>query len=449
MKQLYIDCGMGAAGDMLTAALLQLLPDPERAEALADLNGAGIPGVTFEAVPGRTCGIAGLSMRVRVNGAEEGAPVSDDGHAGGAEEGVHAAYGGQAGSAAEPHGGHTHGHAHRSMESIRAMIAALRLDEAVKRDVLRVYTALAEAESEVHDVPVTEIHFHEVGAMDAVADIAAVAYLLRRIDADRVTVSPVCVGSGTVRCAHGILPVPAPATAALLRGVPSYSDGRRGELCTPTGAALLRTFADAYGPMPLMRVETTGFGIGKREFPWANCVRVMLGESGKSAMTGSGRPEAGKAENAGTVRGAYRTDAVWELSCNLDDMTGEELGFAVQALMDQGALDVWTLPAGMKKSRPGVVLNVLADDGARETLETAMIRLTSTLGVRAVRKERRCLERRVGTVETPSGPVRKKDAGRDGNARSKYEYDDLARIASEQGTSLREAEHYVRRYEET
>ena len=125
MKQLYIDCGMGAAGDMLTAALLQLLPDPERAEALADLNGAGIPGVTFEAVPGRTCGIAGLSMRVRVNGAEEGAPVSDDGHAGGAEEGVHAAYGGQAGSAAEPHGGHTHGHAHRSMESIRAMIAAL------------------------------------------------------------------------------------------------------------------------------------------------------------------------------------------------------------------------------------------------------------------------------------------------------------------------------------
>lgn len=403
MKQLYIDCGMGAAGDMLTAALLQLLPDPERAEALADLNGAGIPGVTFEAVPGRTCGIAGLSMRVRVNGAEEGSPVSDDGHAGGAEEGVHAAHGVQAGSAAEPHGVHAHGHAHRS----------------------------------------------EVGAMDAVADIAAVAYLLRRIDADRVTVSPVCVGSGTVRCAHGILPVPAPATAVLLRGVPSYSDGRRGELCTPTGAALLRTFADAYGPMPLMRVETTGFGIGKREFPWANCVRVMLGESGESAMTGSGRPEAGKAENAGTGRGAYRTDAVWELSCNLDDMTGEELGFAVQALMDQGALDVWTLPAGMKKSRPGVVLNVLADDGAREALETAMIRLTSTLGVRAVRKERRCLERRVGMVETPSGPVRKKDAGRDGNARSKYEYDDLARIASEQGTSLREAEHYVRRYEKT
>ena len=249
MKTLYIECAMGAAGDMLAAALLELLPD--RAAFLAKMNGLGIPGVTVSGEKSVKCGVAGTHFSVKVAGIEE-------------DENLHS---------------HHHDHVHGSMEGIRQIVNSLPIPSMVRLDILAVYNLIAEAESRVHGVPVQQIHFHEVGTMDAVADITAVCLLMREIRPDQVIVSPVSVGSGTVRCAHGILPVPAPATALLLEGMPIHAGNVQGELCTPTGAALLKYFADDFGNLPVMRVQKTGYGMGKKDFPQANCLRVMLGET--------------------------------------------------------------------------------------------------------------------------------------------------------------------------
>ena len=391
MKMLYLDCAMGAAGDMLTAALLELLPEPE--QFVDELNALGIPGVTFRRVPAEKCGIRGTQMSVLVDGQEEG------------ETHHHAP---------EEHHHHHH-HEHRSLRDIAALLERLPLSEGVRAQVMAVYTRIAEAESAAHGCPVEQIHFHEVGAMDAVADITAVCLLMDRLAPERVVVSPVHVGSGQVRCAHGVLPVPAPATAYLLRGVPAYGGSVRGELCTPTGAALLTQFASEFGPMPLMRVEAVGYGMGKKDFEAANCVRAMLGA----------------AEDA--------PEAVLELQCNLDDMTAEAVGFAMERLLDAGALDVWTTPIGMKKSRPAVLLSVLCRESDREKLLPVLFRHTTTLGVREQRLRRHTLTRGISVCETPHGPVRVKTAEGFGVRRSKPEYEDLAQIARETGCSLAEA----------
>lgn len=302
MKALYIDCGMGAAGDMLTAALLELLPEP--AKFVERLNALGIPGVEYRAVPCVKCGIKGTRMEVCVNGEEEYADEHErrHEHAHGEIQGhthEHGPCGGEGRSQndgpahCEEHihdGTHEHGHEHEhacgghhrhaGMADIEAIFARLDMPDEAKADALAVYKIIAEAESAVHGVPVTEIHFHEVGAMDAVADVAAVTLLMRELAPARVTASPVHVGSGTVRCAHGVLPVPAPATARILEGIPIYGGEVRGELCTPTGAALLKHFAADFGPMPLMRLGKTGYGMGKKDFDnRANCVRAMIGET--------------------------------------------------------------------------------------------------------------------------------------------------------------------------
>ena len=277
---------------------------------------------------------------------------------------------------------------------------------------MAVFGEIAAAESRVHGVPVEQIHFHEVGSMDAIVDITAVCLLLQELEVDRVLASAVHVGSGTVRCAHGILPVPAPATAHILKDVPIYGGAIEGELCTPTGAALLKHFVEDFGDMPTMRVQKIGYGMGKKDFPRANCVRVLLGET-----TG-------------------QKDAVWELSCNVDDMTGEEIGFALERLLEQGALDVFTMPIGMKKSRPGIILTVICREGDKDKLAEMLFRYTTTLGVRETRCQRKTLERRIVTEETPYGPVRKKISQGYGVVREKWEYEDLARIAKEQNLSL-------------
>ena len=253
MRILYLDCGMGAAGDMLSAALLELLPDPD---AFVDkLNHIGVPQVEY--LPGKAekCGIVGTHMTVLVNGGEEDVHMHD-----------------------HPHEHHHHDHPHSSMERIEHLVRDhLQISDDVKEDILGVYRLIAQAESHVHGVPVTDIHFHEVGTMDALADIAAVCLLMRELAPDQVVVSPVHVGSGTVKCAHGILPVPAPATALILQGVPTYGGRIDGELCTPTGAALLKHFATRFGDMPVMRTSAIGYGMGKKDFPVANCLRAMLG----------------------------------------------------------------------------------------------------------------------------------------------------------------------------
>lgn len=412
MKILYLDCGMGAAGDMLTAALLELLPEPDR--FVEELNGLGIPGVRFRRERSVKCGIVGTHMSVTVDGAEE-CLGGEDGHPGHTRDHEAGTGSGHA---------HRHSHRHSGFGDIEHIVREhLSLPEKVREDVLAVYGLIAEAESAVHGVPVTEIHFHEVGTLDAVADVAAVCLLMNRLAPDRVVVSPVHVGSGQVRCAHGVLPVPAPATAFLLKGIPIYGGSVRGELCTPTGAALLKYFATDFGDMPVMRVRAVGCGMGKKDFEAANCVRALLGD------------------------GEDREDIVLELSCNVDDMTGEAVGFAMEQLLKAGALDVYTVPVGMKKSRPGTLIRVICREEKREALTEQLFRNTTTLGVREAQTRRYVLDRRISELETPYGPVRRKDAFGYGVARSKYEYEDLARIAGERGVSIREAEEMARRAE--
>ena len=397
MKTLYLECGMGAAGDMLTAALLELLPDPD--SFLDRLNALGIPGVQFSKERCVKCGIAGTRVSVTVHGAEEGEEHTHE-HT---HEHMH-----------EEHA-HSHGHGHSSMENIRHIILEhLLLPAKVAADVLEVSQTIAAAESRVHGVPVSEIHFHEVGAMDAIADITAVCMLMHELQPEEVTVSPVCVGSGTVTCAHGVLPVPAPATACILQGVPTYAGEIRSELCTPTGAALLKHFATRFGEMPLMAVERIGYGMGKKDFPAANCVRAMLG---------------GAADD---------TDTVTELSCNVDDMTGEELGFAMERLFEGGALEVYTVAVGMKKNRPGTLLRVMCSPKDKERMIRLIYKHTTTIGVRETLTKRYILSRSVSAAQTRYGEVRVKASSGYGAEKRKYEFEDIARIARENDLSLYE-----------
>ena len=379
MRTIYLDCGMGAAGDMLTAALLELMPNQDA--FVEELNGLGIPGIRFTAEKCEKCGILGTHMKVTVHGEEE------DGH-------------------------HHH---HGCLADIRGIVSGLPLPTMVKLDILAVYEEIAQAESHVHGVPVEHIHFHEVGTMDAIADVTAVCLLLHRLAPDKIIVSPVHVGSGQVRCAHGILPVPAPATAYLLRGIPIYGGSIDGELCTPTGAALLKHFATEFGQMPVMKVQAIGYGMGKKDFPRANCVRALLGET------------------------EAPIDAIVELRCNVDDMTGEAIGFALEQLLGSGALDAFTVPVGMKKSRPGVLITVLCREEKKEAMVHLLLKHTTTLGVREFPCRRYALSRTMEVVNTPFGPVRKKVSSGYGVRREKLEYDDLAKIAKEQNISLAEA----------
>lgn len=422
MKILYLDCGMGAAGDMLAGALLELLPDPDA--FVQELNALGIPGVAFRRETAEKCGIRGTHLSVTVHGEEEESIDCGPGHAhmhdhdhAHEHDHDHAHEHDHDHAHAHSHS-HAHGHHHHSsLHDIEHIVCGhLPIPERVKQQVMAVYRLIAEAESHAHGVPVTEIHFHEVGTLDAVADITAVCLLMDRLSPDEVVASPVHVGSGQVKCAHGILPVPAPATAYILRDVPIYGGSIRGELCTPTGAALLRYFVTRFGDMPPMRTQAIGYGMGKKDFAAANCVRAMLGE------------DAGQGG-----------DWVWMLACNVDDMTAEAVGFAMERLFDCGALDVYTVPIGMKKSRPGTMLCVLCRPEAKDAVLDCLFRYTTTIGVRELALQRHVLDRRVTTLDTPYGPVRRKEVRGRGAERYKYEYEDLARIAREKGVSLAEA----------
>lgn len=403
MKLLYLDCGMGAAGDMLAAALLELVPDKDG--FLEKMNRLGLPGVTVSAEKSVKCGITGTHFRVDVLGTEEDEHLHDHAH-----EHTH-------------EHSHDHTHTHSGMEEIEHIIGHLPIPTMVKLDVLAVYRLIAEAESQAHGMPVTQIHFHEVGTLDAVADITAVCLLMHELDPDGVVASPVHVGSGSVRCAHGILPVPAPATAYLLRGIPTYGGSVPGELCTPTGAALLKHFVTEFGGQPVMRAQAIGYGMGKKDFDRANCVRAMLGDTEEG------------------------TDTVAELCCNVDDMTGEAIGFALERLLEAGALDVFTTSIGMKKSRPGTLITVLCRDADRKTMVQELFRHTTTLGIRVRQCSRYVLDRRTVTLNTPYGPIRKKVSSGYGVRREKYEYDDLAAAAKAEGVSLAQVEREIKSLE--
>lgn len=483
MKTLYIECAMGAAGDMLTAALLELLPDKEA--ALAKLNAMGIPGVVFEAEPSAKCGITGTHMRVLIHGEEEGAVPCGHTHAheehhehnhahehhhehdhvhehhhehdhhvhthehAHVQEDAHC-HDSDAHDHAHHHEHDAHHHAHHGMAEIRSLIAELAVSETVKEKALAVYQSIAEAESRVHGAEVDQIHFHEVGSMDAVADVTAVCLLMELLAPEQVIVSPIHVGSGTVLCAHGRLPVPAPATALILEGIPIYGGSVQGELCTPTGAALLKTFADSFGPMPPMTVAKTGYGMGTKDFEQANCLRAMLGESFTMNDTGSKMQigQDAEGENTGsrgaagkdteTENPAAREGRITEISCNLDDMTGEDIAFAAERILQAGALDVFTESIYMKKGRPAVKLTVLARPEDEERLAGEIFRHTSTIGVRIHTDRRyelaRCSEQR----KTPLGTIEVKISEGFGVRKEKIEFASLKQIAETSGKRLAE-----------
>ena len=403
MKTLYFDLGMGAAGDMLTAALLELLPEPDA--FLKKLNSLQIHGVIFEKVSSEKCGIRGTHMTVKVNGQEE--ERIDHHHHEHEHDHKH-------------HYDYSHSHSHRSLHDIEHIVCDhMKLPEKVKADVMAVYKLIAEAESAVHGVPVTENHFHEVGTMDAIADITAVCMLMNELSPDVVIASPIHVGSGHVHCSHGILPVPAPATAYILKDVPIYGGSISGELCTPTGAAILKHFVTKFGDMPVMTVSAVGYGMGKKDFETVNCVRAMLGETQDSG------------------------DEIIELSCNMDDMTGEKTGFAMERLFEAGALDVYTLPIGMKKNRPGILLRVMCRESDKEAMIRAIFKHTTTIGIREQKMQRYILQREIEAIETPLGTIRKKSSYGYGVEHSKWEYEDLRKIAFETGLSIDEVEKEI------
>ncbi len=420
MKTLYLDCGMGAAGDMLMAALLELHPDPQG--FIKRLNELHIPGVSVAGEPAVKCGITGLHVSVKVHGMEE--ESIDDGVEAGEHECFHEHGHSHEYEASHEHGhthehehSHEHGHSHRhtGFHAIEHLLSGLALPAQVAQDALDVYRRIAEAEGRVHGRTVDEIHFHEVGNMDAVADIVGVCLLIHELGAERILASPVHVGSGHVHCAHGILPVPAPATACLLKDVPVYSTEIQGELCTPTGAALLTHFCQEFGPMPIMRVSRIGYGMGRKNFPRANCVRALFGET------------------------EDERSQIVELCCNLDDITPEAIGFVTGILLEKGALDVYTVSAQMKKNRPGTLLYCMCRPEKKEEMLHLIFLHTTTLGVREYLCNRYTLARQTEVVSTPYGKVRVKHAEGFGVCRSKPEFDDLARIAAAQGISLAEA----------
>lgn len=396
MKILYVECQMGAAGDMLMSALYELLEDKEK--FLKEMNSLGLPGVSLEAAPGTTCGISGTHIKVTVNGAEETSLPSHDGH-------PHEHDDAHGHNHSHNHI-HSHHHHHASPGSIASIIDTLSVPAGVKKHAQQVYDAIAQAEAKAHGCPVGDVHFHEVGALDAVADVVGVSYALSLLDADKIIVSPIHVGSGTVRCAHGVMPVPAPATAALLTGIPIYGGNVQGELCTPTGAALLSHFASSFGGMPVMSVEKTGIGIGTKVFEQANCVRVFFGESVEE-------------ENAG----------ITELTCNIDDMTPEALSFACAKLLELGALDVYTVPGTMKKGRPGHVLTLLCSPEKEREMALHLLEQTTTNGLRVRRCGKYFLSPRQETAETPWGIVRIKTAQGYGVTHIKPEFEDVASLA--------------------
>jgi hypothetical protein len=303
---------------------------------------------------------------------------------------------------------------HRHLHHITAMIGGSAMPARAKETALDIFDRLAQAEAGVHGVAIEKVHFHEVGAVDSIADICGAAVALELLGIDQVACSAINTGSGTVKTEHGILPVPAPATARLLEGKPIYARGPAVELATPTGAAIAATLAKSFGPPPAMRLLASGYGAGDKDFPeHANVLRVLVGET----------------------LAAPESTTVSVIEANIDDSTGEVLGYAMERLFERGALDVTMQPLLMKKNRPGTLLRVIARVEDREALAGIVLAETSTLGVRLSPAERRIQSRHIVEVETTHGTVRVKVA-QDGTFAPEYE--DCRRLALENGVPLKQ-----------
>lgn len=389
MKTLYLECAMGAGGDRLMAALLELYPDPSG--FLRQFGALGIPGVEVSVQPCVTRGVRGT----RISIAADGGNLELDLSYGYAQQSVRHEVG---------------------IEEMKQVIDRLSLPDPVRQNVRSVGGLIAGAESRTRNVSMDNLRFDEGEAMETAAYIIGVSLLLHELSPSRILSSPVCVGFGQVRRACGILPVPTPAAADILRGVPTRGGSIEGELCTPLGAALLKHFVSDFIPMPALRIERIGYGIGEGELEAVDCVRAMWGDDMEKA------------------------DMVVELSCHLDDMTPEAVGFAMERLFDAGAAEAYVTPIQMKKDRPGVLLTCMCRPEQRDNLLRTLFRHTTALEIRELPCSRYLLHRSERVVETGCGLVRIKTASGWGVRREKAEYSDLARIARETGCSLAEAE---------
>ena len=392
-RVLYFDCFSGASGDMILGALIDAgLPFDQLRAAVGSL---ALDGVTLEAERVDRAGIGATKFRVR---GADGRRGHHDRH----DQAHH-----------HPH----HGHGHRGLSAICALVDRSALSEPAKNRARRLFRRLAETEAAIHRQPVEAIHLHEVGAVDSIIDIAGAVFGLERVGADRIVSSPLNVGSGTVRCAHGVLPVPAPATTRLVAGVPVYSSGVEAELLTPTGALLVTDYAEQYGPLPALRVRQVGYGAGDRDLAGTpNVVRVVIGDDGA----------------AGNLQ------RVVVIESEIDDMNPQIFGVLMDRLHAAGALDVFYAPIQMKKNRPGTLVSIVALPADREALAGLLFRETTTIGVRFQEMDRERLERERVTVETPLGPVRFKLAARNGDlVNASPEFDDCLRLAERHDLSVK------------
>ena len=423
MKVLYFDCFSGASGDMVLGALLDagVRLDHVR-EAMASLP---LEGVELDVERVDRSGIGATKFHVRVAGQPIGGghDHAPDAHGHGHDHGH-----------GQNHQGHDHGHTqtdagapagqhehhHRGLSEISALVDASAVSPAAKTRAKTLFRRLAETEAEIHQMPVEEVHLHEVGAIDSIVDIVGAVVALEAVGADRVVSSALNVGSGTVTCAHGTLPVPAPATARLIRGVPVYSSGAQAELLTPTGALIITDYAETFGPLPAMRVDRIGYGAGARNLPAGpNVLRVLIGETG-------------------TETGA---DRVVVIESEIDDMNPQIYGVLMDRLLAAGALDVFYAPIQMKKNRPGTLVTVVARPQDRATMTAELFRETTTIGVRVLEMERECLSREQLIVETPLGPVRFKTATHGGVVvNAAPEFDDCVALARARGVSVKEVQ---------
>ncbi len=423
---LYIECKAGAAGDMIMGALFEICSEKDKFIEL--MNGCGITGVRVSAEKSVKCGISGTKMRVLINGDEEfpagghfhehdhkDSHAHDDSHENHHEHSHDDSH--------ENHHEHSHDDSHKNhnekhhshgmgMEGICSLITGLRLDERVKDDAINIYKIIAEAEAKVHGSDIEHIHFHEVGTLDAVADVVGCSLLIHMINPDKIIVSPINTGGGYVKCAHGLLPVPAPATAEILKGIPAYDSGADCELCTPTGAAVLKYFADSFGARPIMSINKIGSGMGTRELEFANCVRVFsANEYGRDG------------------------DKVLVISANVDDMTGEQLGFAREIFEDNGALDVTVIPVYMKKNRPGIIIQCVCRPEDEDLFTRLFFRYTSTRGVRYSFCRRSMMKSGFYDADTEYGRIRIKTNTYCDIKKSKPEYESVKAAALKKGVS--------------
>jgi uncharacterized protein (TIGR00299 family) protein len=418
MRIAYLDCFSGISGDMFLGALVDAGVSPT---LLEDTVAALDIGARLETSRVMRSGISATKVDVYANG-EKDLPreVFQD-------QQTHAHshdHSNSHGHADSHERGHMHDHG-RSLAKICEIIGKSAIRSTAKTTAIKIFEALGQAEAEIHNTSIEQVHFHEVGAVDAMVDIVCAAVGAESLAIDEWICSPLNVGGGTVKCAHGTLPVPAPATLRLLQDAPVYSSGPQVELVTPTGAAIVKMLTSRFAAFPTMKIENAGYGAGTRDFPQhPNLLRLTIGEA-------ADKPDANSSTHASN-------ENIMVLEANLDDLSPQVLAYAMERLLAEGALDVFSVPVQMKKSRPGALLTVLAKTEDADRLTKTIFAETTTLGVRRREEQRQTLSRRWETVHTTWGPVRIKIANMNGSV-SNYapEYEDCRTLAESQHVPLR------------